>query len=99
MADDWQIGDLALCVALTLNLPGYGNLAPSKILRIGAIYTVNSLRWSVGHDCLALGLAEVKSKGPFGDWHAAAFRKIHPLTDEDRDSFMAELRTSQPIEA
>lgn len=88
--DDWQVGDLALCVALTIR-----NLAPSRILRIGRVYTVTGVRWSTREQCVALSLAEAKSRGLFGDWHAAVFRKINPLTEEERRSFLADLR--QPV--
>lgn len=90
MADDWKAGDLALCVALTLPPPRV--LKPSTILRIGAVYTVNSVRWSVHEQCVALGLDEVRSKSPLGDWHSAVFRRIRPLTDPERASFLIDLR-------
>lgn len=98
MADDWAVGDLALCVADRLPLP---KSKPTRLLRVGAVYTVTSVRWSYGEQCFALGLAEVKSRGPFGDWHEIVFRKIRPLSDEEHDSFTAELRKDHrtPVEA
>lgn len=82
MADDWKVGDLALCIANALPPP---KDVPSKLLRIGAVYTVASVRWSHSEQCIAIGLNEVKSRGPFGDWHASVFRKIHPHTPDAED--------------
>lgn len=74
MAHQWKAGDLAVCVALTIP----GRPVPSKILRLGRIYRVKTVRWSVGDQCVALGLDGVYSKGPRRDWHAEAFRPILP---------------------
>ncbi len=89
MSEDWVPGDLALCVANRLPPP---HDKPSTIVRIGAIYTVVSVRWSVSENCACLGFAEVRSRGPIGDFHASAFRKIRPLTDEERAEFEADIR-------
>lgn len=86
----WQIGDLALCVTLTLRVNGV-LLEPSTILRVGAVYTVRSVRWSYGAKCIAIGLNEARSRGPFGDWHAMAFRKINPLSEWEHGQFEIEL--------
>jgi hypothetical protein len=94
MADDWQKGDLALCVSI--ELPGR---IPSKILRVGAVYTVNSVRWSGGEQCTPLGLAEVKSRGKMGDWYAVLFRKIRPHTPDAFDAEIIDLISRKPVEA
>ncbi|WP_367347556.1 hypothetical protein [Sphingobium yanoikuyae] len=94
MADDWKPGDLALCVADRLPAP---RDKPTKLLKVGRVYNVTSVRWSYGEQCVAIGLAEVQSRGPFKDWHACIFRKIDPLTDEERDSFLADLRQPAPL--
>jgi hypothetical protein len=88
--DDWQVGDLALCV--TIEFPG---LLPSRILKVGKVYAVTSVRWSHGSQCTAIGLAEARSRNR-GDWHSALFRKIRPLSDDERDSFLADLDTNLP---
>lgn len=96
MSDDWKPGDLALCVADRLH-PPY-DTTPSKQLRIGAVYTVNSVRWSVGSQCVALGLNEVRSLGPLGDWHALVFRKIHPHAPDAEDMETIALLNGIPVE-
>lgn len=70
---NWTVGDLAVCVADRLPAP---RDVPTKLLRIGAVYRVTSVRWSVGEQCVAIGLKGVRSRGPLGDWHASIFRKI-----------------------
>ncbi len=92
MGDDWQAGDLALCVALTIR-----NLRPSRILRLGAIYTVTGTRWSNKEQCIALSLAEAKSNGPLGDWHSAVFRKIRPHRPDAEDAETLRLLNGQPV--
>ena len=82
MMTDWKAGDLALCVANALPPPRH---KPTKLLRIGAVYTVSSVRWSRSEQCVAIGLVEVKSKGPLGDWHACVFRKLDPHTEDEDD--------------
>lgn len=95
MSADWQIGDLALCVADRLPPP---KDQPTKLLRVGAIYTVNSVRWSLGDQCVAIGLNEVRSNGPLGDWHESVFRKVTPPeADEfDREIIALMNRVEQP---
>lgn len=93
MSWDWKPGDLAMCVSIRLaHRP-----LPSEILKVGRIYTVNDVRWSDKEQCLALGLDEARSRGKDGMWHAILFRKIDPLTDEERDSFLADLKMPAPL--
>lgn len=94
MAEDWQVGDLALCVQ-----GGFGGLSAFKLDGIwyresyskvvsGRIYTVRAIKMADNN--LGLGFDEVD-----GPWRADRFRKIRPLSDEERDSFMADLRVPQ----
>lgn len=84
MAENWQIGDLALCVDDT-------NLSIG-LIRKGGVYRVNDLDHGVHVKFgpqIALffdGINDIMG-------HAAIrFRKIRPLTDEERDAFEADLR-------
>lgn len=79
---DWQVGDLALCIANRLPPP---KDQPTSLLRVGAVYNVRSVRWSHGDRCIAIGLNEVRSRGPLGDWHASVFRKVTPETADEFD--------------
>lgn len=94
MADEWQVGDLALCVANALPPP---RNKPTKLLRIGAVYTVRSVRWSITEQCVAIGLNEVRSKNTLGDWHASVFRKIHPHTPDAEDAETIRLLNGAPV--
>ena len=70
---------MALCIADRLK-PPYSTRR-SKLVRIGCIYTVTSVRWSNSEQCFAIGLEGAKSKGPLGQFHAGCFRKITPGAD------------------
>lgn len=80
--DDWQVGDLALCVRRPERA--------SNLTRPGAIYTVAAVG---AYDRLpVLALSEVPNKGP--DWclhRACRFVRIPPLTGEERAEFLHEL--------
>ena len=83
MADDWQVGDLALCVDDT-------NLRKG-LIRKGGVYRVNDLchgehvRFGPQIALYFDGVDDIMG-------HAAIrFRKIKPLTEEERRSFVAEL--------
>lgn len=91
--DDWAVGDLALCVRggkLAPALPHpYG--APVS----GAIYKVDAVGSTSfdGVDLPALWFANApKNRNGEMVWSASRFRKIRPLTDEERESFLADLR-------
>ena len=92
MADDWQKGDLALCVnARPCSCCGDGfPLAP------GSVWTVERA-WDY-RGTLALDLAGVPA-APFHTRGIAAtrFRKINPLTDEERDETWRDLL--EPVRA
>jgi hypothetical protein len=86
MADDWQAGDLALCV----KNGGTGGV------RKGGVYTVTAVLMApTGH--LALALAECRSACWQGTYAAFGFRKIKPLTGVERDEFTADLRIREPV--
>lgn len=99
MSDDWKPGDLALCVNDTPN-----PFAPGDVRR-GRIYTVSGLRLgSVRHalfgtSSLGLYLAEVRSGSNYGTFAARRFRKIKPLTDEEREQFAHELNSREQVNA
>ncbi len=84
MADDWQIGDLALCVDDT-------NLR-QRLIRKGAIYRVNDLCHGE-HVRFGPQIAlHFEGVDDFMGHAAIRFRKIRPLTDEEREAFEADLR-------
>jgi hypothetical protein len=101
MSDDWQVGDLALCVV--------GGRGRKMIARVGDHFylengdrTARIIRGSVRevkYVGLLIGPDKQLAIG-FSDqtpWLASRFRKIRPLTDEERDSFVADLRESTRI--
>ena len=81
MADDWQVGDLAVCVDARPDAYWGCNLIE------GATYTVAAVNWLVGHPAarntvhgrtdIGLALTEVRSFAEFG-YHPDRFRKIRP---------------------
>lgn len=100
MADDWQPGDLALCV-------GNENM-PNAPVRVGAVYSVTDVEGPykfVGSARnwfgVGLRLAGVRFERN-AEWdHLVAalyFRKIKPLTDEERDEFLADIKTPEPVQ-
>ena len=98
MADDWQPGDLALCVrdAENLRFVGYLN-GPVAPLRRGRIYTVteviahNDRRYA---DCGSVGL---RLEGHPDYCNATRFRKIRPHTPDADDRETIALYTSTPV--
>lgn len=88
MSDNWQPGDLALCVSL--RHPAYSNT--SSKLRVGAIYTVVKVgRVLARIDDFGLGLAEVQPNISGRGYPSKMFRKINPLTEPERASYLADL--------
>jgi hypothetical protein len=83
MADDWQAGDLALCVA------------PEMDAKSGGVYTVADVFFDPGgwdtEPGVGLEFREIGAPG-FDGYDAWRFRKIKPLTNEERDEFTADLR-------
>lgn len=79
MSDDWQPGDLALCIKVTHHvIPGV-----AERIRVGAAYTVVK----VGRPVVeldgerALGFAEVKPRARNCGYPETLFRKITPGAD------------------
>ena len=98
MSDDWQPGDLALCVA--------GGRLPDNTRDIpfpkgGAVFTVASVtrrRFVTGEELLALCIPD----GPpniTNDhyWPALRFRKIRPHTPDSEDRETIALLTCAPV--
>lgn len=103
MGDDWQAGDLALCVALAADavfvIEGRQPLAPGPI--IGLCYTVTAV--SRAHDCfgrpgVALKFAEIAQRHPrAAGYNAICFRKIRPHTPDAEDAETIRLLNGAPV--
>lgn len=98
MADDWQVGDLALCVddgpMKIIDGLNETNAEAVRNLRKGAIYHVDIIARGKTVDCL--GIAERKRRA---GGCSTRFRKIRPLSDEERDSFLADLKLPEATDA
>ena len=89
MADDWQVGDLALCVD-----DGPSAFGESNLVR-GRCYTVAAL--SPCYDGIpGLHLVEVISKSPVG-FDPPRFRKIRPHSPDAEDAETIRLLTGAPV--
>lgn len=92
MADEWQVGDLALCVDASRN--------PSS-LKEGMIYLVSGIH--PPSDCpfdngaIGLFLAGVVIKSISGAANANRFRRIPPHTIDDEDRETIRLLTGEPV--
>lgn len=89
MSDDWKPGDLALCVRRD-----GGGFQPLRFIDPGEVVTVAEARnggWP------AIGLSFEESRGFFTFYDSRCFRKIKPLTDEEREQALRELRS--PVDA
>lgn len=84
MSDDWQVGDLAVCVDAS-DRNGFGLQGPKR-LKQGAAYRVRAItppgEWRGGSRCAGLVLVGPKNSSPLGDWHPERFRKIRPDEQE-----------------
>lgn len=91
MADEWQPGDLALCVRND----------PQGVIRKGGIYTVEKVRIGTEGRCngvLGLKLAGVYAPGTTWGFYAAfGFRKIRPHTPDEEDRETIRLLNGQPV--
>lgn len=89
--DDWQIGDLALCVdAGPLKyIDGLPEARREYVeaLVAGRLYKVTHISKGRTCDCIGLGDANYRAGGV-----STRFRKIRPLTDEEREDFSEDLR-------
>lgn len=95
MAEDWQPGDLALCVKTSH--PAFE--FPSTSLRLGRVYTVNRIgrpvEWLNGER--ALGLVEHAPRNANCGWPESLFRKIRPHTPDEEDAETIRLLNGAPI--
>ena len=102
MSDDWQAGDLALCVDAS---PASDCGGPHP-LRSGAVYTVDEIwiggefapngrfnDWPVGEP----GLRFDFDCNKLGGWRPERFRKIRPHTADAEDVETIRLLTSVPV--
>ena len=86
MSNDWQVGDLALCVRWKAkDLPQ---------IVVGGVYTVERL-WTHYQNAKCKGLSfdfvEVPRPACNSSFDARCFRKIRPLPDEERREAEREL--------
>jgi hypothetical protein len=96
MADDWQVGDLALCVkggrfATSLRSPEFPK--GGAVYRVAAVGLENFIQ----SKCFALWLED----GPINNngervWPAYRFRKIRPHTPDAEDAETIRLLTGVP---
>jgi len=96
MADDWKPGDLAMCVHVG-TWRDYG-VGPSRgqVIEVADVFPPDEVGELIGddyHPCF-LGFTAWLPANAFGCGH---FRKIPPLTNEDRDSFLADLKLPAPL--
>lgn len=90
--DDWQPGDLALCVALPnghFPNPGHFGVVP------GGVYTVSKVRnavWGV-----ALDFEEDWEANDEDAFNATYFRKIRPHVPDEEDAETIRLLTGTPV--
>lgn len=95
MSDDWQPGDLALCMR---DGPWQYRSGPPA----GSVWTVESV--IVGdkpgdphHGHTGLFLAGIRAAGPTGAFHSSCFRKIRPHTPDAEDTETIRLLTGKPV--
>lgn len=84
--DNWQVGDLALCVKGDAHIP------------CGAVHTVSEvlLAARVGLRFYDFPIsARINYSPATAWWDARAFRKVRPLSDEERASFLADIRVPE----
>ena len=98
MSDDWKIGDLALCIKLT-PWKGVKSGKDREGPKPGAVLTVRDLSVSdAGLHCLHFD-GFLTPSGKKRGFASVRFRKIRPLTDEERNSFAADLGLPHLVEA
>lgn len=96
--DDWQVGDLALCVNDTPDPTPWG--ACECNVRRGAVYTVSHIY----RDRFGLGLNFVEEFAPANEdylagYCATRFRKIRPheADEEDRETIRLLTEKKEPV--
>ena len=98
MADDWQKGDLALCVRGGA-WPGF---TASTAPKCGAVYRVSSVERAPSHWPTG-GLALLLADGPPNNsgisiWSEVRFRKIRPHEADAEDRETIALLTGKPAQ-
>lgn len=88
MGDDWQPGDLALCVKTT----GHGTI------KAGAVATVERAAFCEDDGLFGLWFVGIVSSGYSGGFDARNFRKIRPHTPDAEDAETIALLTGKPAQ-
>ncbi|SLK03951.1 hypothetical protein [Novosphingobium mathurense] len=97
--DNWQPGDLALCVRNGFKMCRTGPIAPDALqIPVGSVQIVSGVFEAIDEVYRAEGVLFLKFRGSAStkQYDCRGFRKIHPLTDEERESFLADL--PEPVE-
>ena len=93
MADDWQVGDLALCVNATDGSQGWAG----SLLREGAVYTVENASMVCFSGEHVLVLNEVKAPDYTEGFNVTRFIKITPPEADEFDREVIELLRREPV--
>lgn len=92
MADDWRKGDLALCVkrgkVWMHATGGYGGGGPA----FGQLVTVRRVGFWAPDSMVVLWLEGWPGEVFADSFFCSRFRKIKPLTDEEREEALRELK-------
>lgn len=91
--DDWQIGDLALCVKHA-DMMGQKTGAYQNGPIVGSVYTVSGVR-DFPEAAYTGDTTGLRISGFTGFLWAGFFRKIHPLSDEEHRECIVELAADQ----
>lgn len=104
MSEDWQPGDLALCIgrgdddAFEVWPAERVSMGPIK----GLVYTVAAVRLAVdcyGREGVALRLAEIRPKHPLSvGFNAEFFRKFRQRDADEQDAETIRLLNGRPVE-
>lgn len=98
MSDDWQVGDLALCVKRGHWYDAVGN-THNPVMRAGMVLTVRRVGKAIGCPGLALWFEGVDDHVAPAGFGAIRFRKIRPLSDEEHRACIVELAADQRMPA
>lgn len=95
MSDDWQVDDLALCVKRGVWRDKAGT-PHNGLARSGGIYTVRRVGFSTSWQERVLWFTDFPGDKWEDSYCACRFRKIKPLTKEEREQFFADLNIREP---